>query len=75
MGFIIGYKTKTINYLYAWAVFVGVGISFSFVPATTLIPKIFIKNRALALSFILMGTGVGAVIASLLGTFWKLTSS
>ncbi|CAI8491658.1 hypothetical protein ACO0OL_003463 [Hanseniaspora opuntiae] len=72
MGFIIGYKTKTINYLYAWAVFVGVGISFSFVPATTLIPKIFIKNRALALSFILMGTGVGAVIASLLGTFLEV---
>lgn len=65
----VGYKTKTINYLYTWAVFVGCGISFAFVPATTLIPKIFIRNRALALSFILMGTGVGAVVASLLGTF------
>ncbi|KAF0267455.1 hypothetical protein FOG48_03461 [Hanseniaspora uvarum] len=72
MGFMVGYKTKTINYLYTWAFFVGVGISFSYVPATTLIPKIFVKNRALALSFILMGTGLGAVVASLLGTFLKI---
>ncbi|XBW38715.1 hypothetical protein QEN19_004302 [Hanseniaspora menglaensis] len=52
-----------------WSVFVGVGISLSFVPATTIIPKIFIKNRAFAISTILIGTGVGAAVSSVIGSF------
>lgn len=69
LGYILGYVAKNIGYLYMWAVFVGIGISLSFVPATTIIPKIFIKNRAFAISTILVGTGVGAVLSSIIGSF------
>lgn len=69
LGYILGFVAKNLGYLYMWAVFTGTGISLSFVPATTIIPKIFIKNRAFAISTILIGTGIGAVLSSIIGSF------
>lgn len=61
-GFLLASFSTKLWHLYLTQGFLyGIGISFIFVPATTVLPGWFLKKRAMAMGLSLMGTGAGGV--------------
>ncbi|EDO18585.1 hypothetical protein Kpol_1048p15 [Vanderwaltozyma polyspora DSM 70294] len=81
-GFLLAsYATKLWHLYITQGFLIGVSICLIFIPATTVIPGWFLKRRAVAMGFSLMGTGLGGVVYGLAtnkliqdtgGTEWAL---
>ncbi|KAL6948614.1 hypothetical protein ACO0QE_001086 [Hanseniaspora vineae] len=66
LGFILAaFSTKLWQLFCTLGLLCGVGISFTFVPATAVLPGWFLKKRSMALGVSLVGTGLGGFIFSL----------
>ncbi|KAH3901387.1 related to Esbp6p [Saccharomycodes ludwigii] len=65
-GFLMAaYSTRLWELYLTQGVMIGIGMSFVFVPATTVLPGWFLKKRSFALGVSLIGTGAGGVTYSL----------
>ncbi|QEU58174.1 Esbp6 [Kluyveromyces lactis] len=66
LGFVLASYAVSLWQLYLTQGFLsGVGISFIFAPATTVLPGWFLKKRSFAMGLSLIGTGAGGVAYSL----------
>ena len=66
LGFVLASYSVSLWQLYLTQGFLsGVGISFIFAPATTVLPGWFLKKRSFAMGLSLVGTGAGGVTYSL----------
>ncbi|CDO96449.1 unnamed protein product [Kluyveromyces dobzhanskii CBS 2104] len=66
LGFVLASYSVSLWQLYlTQGVLSGVGISFIFAPATTVLPGWFLKRRSFAMGLSLVGTGAGGVTYSL----------
>lgn len=65
-GFLLAsFSTKLWQLYLTQGVLIGIGISFIFVPATTVLPGWFLKKRSFSMGISLIGTGAGGVTYSL----------
>ncbi|SCU79184.1 LANO_0A05358g1_1 [Lachancea nothofagi CBS 11611] len=66
LGFILAsFSTKLWQLYLTQGVLVGMGMSFVYAPATTVLPGWFLRKRSFALGISLIGTGAGGVTYSL----------
>ncbi|KAL6944359.1 hypothetical protein ACO0RG_001095 [Hanseniaspora osmophila] len=66
LGYFMGaFATKLWHLFCTLGLLCGVGISFTFLPATAVLPGWFLKKRSMALGTSLVGTGLGGFVFSL----------
>jgi MFS family permease len=62
-GFMLMSQMRDIFHLYLfYGIFIGVGMSGSFIPLTSTVARWFIKRRGLMTGFVTAGTGLGALV-------------
>lgn len=64
IGFLLMSQINSLWQVYlVWGLFMGIGISCSFVPITSTIPRWFAKKRGIAIGLTFAGIGLGGIIS------------